>query len=478
MTGKVSSIMKYALIGIFLWCAYGAVSEAHAGPFAAAAGGMRSYCPEDGTLFARVITCLENTVIDATEVFLTTFYPEVRDVVFAALILAVILFGVLLALGAVERVAQDTVFFLLKFGGIIYFMDDVVNIYNEFVAMLFGTLNAISNASVYGGTLHCPSVATNVAATTPMWQRADCIFDMVVGLSANAAITSTAPQDGMARGMMAFFYYNLQSGALGILIGIVGIYICFNLLKALLQASYTYLIALLTLSLLFLVGALFVPLLIFKSTFGFFEKWLKMVLAMILQPLILFAYLNVLFVAFDIMLFSGTNSLMRTIAGGAVDAASFNIHDYAEANNLYSENFQGGTQDVDPSKFLSTLPGVNEGTLGNVKFTDQRPNYADRSQLSISLKYRVIDYTQIPGGAAALAGATLLVGLASYILLKFLEDIPGLARDLGGGSKETPNVIGGTDGLSLPMSSQMQQLGGAFSGGIKSQLSGLVGKRG
>ena len=358
---------------------------------------------------------------------------------------------------------------------LVYFITDVVNIYNLFNYMLIGTLNNVSNASIYGGQLHCPGVISNSVSTTPMWHRADCIFDMVIGLSSAASNGGGGAQDGLARGMMAFFYYNLQSGALGILVGLVGLYICFNLLMALLKASYTYIIALITLTFLFILGALFMPLIMFGYTFSLFERWVKMALAMIIQPLILFAYLNVLFVAFDVMLWSGTNSLMNTISGGQANSAGFNLHEYAQSNGLYKEN--GGevgiTTDMDRSKLDQENPSANEGILGNAVMTDQHPNAKDPSQIPIHLKYQTVDYTKINGGAAALAGAALLVGLSSYILLQFMDEIPTLAQELGGGINISPNSSSGSNGLSLPLSKQVSQL----SSGVGTQLSSMLGKR-
>jgi hypothetical protein len=244
---------------------------------------------------------------------------------------------------------------------------------------------------------------------------------------------------------------------------------------ALLRAAYTYIIGLIVLSFVFIIGTLFVPLIIFGYTYSIFERWLKMGLAMILQPLILFAYLNVLFVAFDTLLYSGENSLMSTIAGGAV-GDDFNLHRYAEDNQLYIE--EGGTigltLDVDRSRLTQEAPGQNEGILGNAVITDQKPNYDDPSQLPIHLRYRTVDYTKIDGGAGALAGATLLVGLCSYILLTFMKEVPMLAHNLAGGVMTVPNAIGGHGGLQMPFQKQASQL----TNSMGTQLSGLIGRRG
>jgi hypothetical protein len=470
------SIPSLLIISLFMVMVFGAVGDAYAdSPLQKASGGIQSYCPEDGTLFERIITCLENTVIASALYVMDQFFPAVQTIVYAAMLLSLAIFGSKIAVGAVEKLEQETVMYLFKFGGILYFMTEYDTIYLSFIDILFGTLNDLANATTSTGSLHCPATASNAATTSPIWHRADCIFDMVVGLSSNAAINGGGSEDGLSRGMMGFFYYNLQSGALGILIGLVGLYICFNLLMALLRASYTYIIALITLSFVFIIGILFVPLIIFGYTYSIYERWFKMGLGMILQPLILFAYLNVLFIAFDTLLFSGDNSLMSTISGGAV-GDDFNLNSYAESSGLYIEG--GGTVgfslDVDRSRLSVGSNAANEGILGNAKFSNVKANPNDPSQLPIHLRYRTIDYNKINGGAGALAGATLLVGLCSYILLTFMKEVPMLAQQLAGGIMTAPSMVAGQGGIQMPFARQASQL----TNSMGSQLSGLIGRRG
>lgn len=508
------------------------------GPFAVVSTGLQNYCPDNGTLFSRIITCLEYTIYDAGLYFIDRFYPLFETTVTVVLVLAALLFGVMMAVGAVERLARDASIFILKLGVVLFFVDNVqstgpalsfgaqvgglnlslstgreVGLYERFYFMLGDMLEAISSQGLYTQTpLHCPAAAQNDAflnaATytvqsisngavdvggfgSSMWKRADCIFDMIIGLSTSAVLSTTpnagGEYEGLARGMMGFFYYNLQSGALGVLIGIIGLYICFNLLMALLKASYTYIIALLIITFLFIIGIMFMPLIMFKNTFEYFAKWVKMILSMLLQPLILFAYLNVLFVAFDLMLYSGEHSLLNAIVveGPVVtQAPGFNLHDYMEANDKYATNSKGVGLTLDKKDLPAQSPvSENEGVLGNIKYIEQAANYAGEglTDLPIHLEYRIIDYqdeAKFPEGAAGILGATLLVGLCSYILLTFLDFIPQLAQDLAGGVHAAPNVIAGhSAGVQLPFAQAARQYSGSAVSGFTSQLSKTVGGR-
>lgn len=483
MRGCNPGATAWAVIASVLCLAVLMPANVMASPLQDASGGIEAYCPADGTLFSRIMVCLEDTIIETTVFFMNEFYPAWQNVVSTLMVLGVILFGVKIMSGGTNRIQRDSMVTLFKIAGVVYFMDEAVILYNDFVDILMSALNEVAGAATYSAALKCPYEGDAVFTTEPMWQRADCIFDAMIGLSADAAMNGGGGNyEGLSRGTMGFFYYNLKSGALGILIGLVGLYIGFNLLLALIRAAYTYLIALITLSFLFIIGALFVPLILFSHSYTNFEHWMKSVLAMILQPLILFAYVSVLITAFDIMLYSGENSLMKTIAGDAAEADDFNLHEYAEAN-LYSEDSKGFTHDIDQGGdgFVSGSPGEDAGLLGNAEFTDIVPDYANLSQINVNLPYRVVDYEQIDGGAAALAGATLMVGLASYILLTFMAEIPELAHDLGGGVTSTPGVVvhpANTQGpKSLPFSQTLTKAKDQLGSGITGQLTGMVTRR-
>jgi TrbL/VirB6 plasmid conjugal transfer protein len=493
---SLSYSVYFLCVSVLMFGAYGALAgpaiptpmDIVAGPYAEAIGGLKNYCPENGTLFARINGCLEETIFTAGLEFIYLVHPYFEGTVTAVLIIAALLFGVMMATGAIERIARDTMLFILKLGGVLYFVDNSAVLYNDFFEMLRGTLQEISQAGLTEGAgMRCGTALEGTGAEF-IWNRADCVFDSLVGVSSSIAIGGGGGYEGLSRGLMGFFYYNLQSGALGVLIGSIGIYVGFNLLLALLRASYTYIISLLMLSFLFIIGIFMVPLIMFKNSYEYFSRWVKMVLSMILQPLILFAYLNVMFIAFDFMLYSSPTSLVQTIVGLApvdVTSPTFNLNEYAEANGLYAQDSKGIGATIDNSCLDRETTSENEGIFGNIEYSPVPLSYQDgvgsgcaAQDLPIHLKYRTVNYDAIPGGAGAIAGSMLLVGLASYVLLTFMAEVPQLAQDLGGGMYATPAVIAGSEGgASLPLSGAAQQLGSNINRGISSQLGALSSLR-
>jgi type IV secretory pathway VirB6-like protein len=445
-------------------------------------------CPDNGQLFGRIIHCFEEKFFEGTAYFINNLYPRYEGMVYATMTLAVIILGIMLATGGVQSTPKETFSLLLKMVAIIFFMDNVILIYSDFLSIMATLLNEIASAgsNIFGGTLRCPATTGDIAfdgngiATTPVWQRADCVFDGVVGISAsviNGGGGSTNPD--LSRGMMGFFYHNLKSGALGLIIGLAGLYIAFNLMLALFKGAYTYLIAVATMSLLFVIGILIVPAFLFPGTFVWFEKWYKMILGLMIQVLVLFGYLNIMMIAFDLMLFSGNNSILSLVCQGG--AANQSITVCAENNNLYIDTSVKFAKEFDPSDIPVELSNQDLGALGNIQTQDENVNFNNPTTVPIDLFYKRVDYTKID--PANLAAATLLAGLCSYILIMFLNELPAMATELAGGARQNPAIISGRGGdIQAPMEAQLGQIAsggtlGNASGQVANRLSGLIGGR-
>ena len=450
-------------------------------------------CPDNGQLFARIVHCFEDKIFQGTYYIVSELYPKYANGVYACMSLAVVFFGFMLATGGVQSVPKDTFTLLLKMTAIIFFMDNVMVVFDEFVSILSDMINEVASAGsgIFGGTLRCPANSVVIGmsgigiATTPVWERVDCIVDGVLGLSASALNGgSGSPDPDLSRGSMAFFYHNLKSGALGLLIGLAGLYICFNLMLALFKGAYTYLIAVAVLSLMFIVGIIFMPAFLFVGTYAFFEKWYKVVLGMMLQAIILFAYLNVMMVAFDTMLFSGPNSIQKLVcASSSGPIANQSINQCAEDEDLYFDSSLGFAKEFDPSDMDVALSTEDLGTFGNIQISDEDIDFSKSTTVPIDFVFTRVDYNKID--PAEIAAATLLAGLCSYILVMFMNQLPAMATELAGGQRNNPSIIAGQAGVSdvnAPFESQLNSLASGKMAGdatkqVGSKLGSLIGGR-
>jgi type IV secretory pathway VirB6-like protein len=442
-------------------------------------------CPDDGQLFARVIHCFEEKFFQGTAYFINNLYPRYEGVIYACMTLAVIILGMMLIGGGVQSTPKEVFTLLFKMVALIFFMDNVMLVYSDFLSILADLLNEVASAgSSAFGTLRCPATTVDIdfngvsVVTTPVWQRADCIFDGVVGVTGSVLGGGGGTAPDLSRGMMGFFYHYLKSGALGLIIGLTGLYIAFNLMLALFKAGYSYLITVATMSLMFVIGILIIPAMLFSGTYVWFEKWYKMILGLMIQMLVLFTYLNVMMIAFDLMLFSGSNSILRLVCGGGSVNQSITI--CAETNNLYTDTSAAFAKEFDPSDItiaaaLPLPPTEDMGTFGNIQTSNDDVTFAEPTSVPIDLVFTKVDETKID--PARIAAASLLAGLCSYILIMFLEQLPALATELAGGRNNNPSVITGRDSdIKAPMEAQLGQVaGGGTLGSASKQVAGKLG---
>ena len=133
-----------------------------------------------------------------------------------------------------------------------------------------------------------------------LWSRWDCIFSYLIGFT-TAGFAATS----MASFLLLIFF---SMGA-GILVFFVGIFLIGALLLGAFRFINIYLMSVLSLSFMFCIGYLFVPLLLFRATYEYFGRWLSMVFGYIMTPIIMFGFMAMMMIALDITIFSGNFSV-------------------------------------------------------------------------------------------------------------------------------------------------------------------------
>ncbi len=300
-----------------------------------------------------------------------------------------------------------------------------------------------------------------------MWFRADCILNVIVGLDA---------QKSLANGLLAFFFSAAVTGGLMIGVAIVGFYMSFNIIMGLLKATKAYILCVTALTLLAIVGGIFIPLMLFKNTFGYYKKWAQNVLGVIVQPMIMFAFLNVMISAFDNSLYSGPYSVMRTIAGNAVDTIGsvtpnnnsivpnisfgFNLNKYMTDKKLYIPYKKGAVVDASPDILQAGVQSRDAGQVGSIVTPQQ--SEADRAskdagrdsrdflsglpfdKINIAemanIRQPAVEASGVAGSTKEtdflmeIAGAFALAWLTSYIFVAAMELIPQMSQRLSGSS--------------------------------------------
>jgi type IV secretory pathway VirB6-like protein len=269
--------------------------------------------------------------------FFINIQAKFRGIVKMSLVLAIMFFGVQLLLGLGEVKKKKLISFIIKIAVVAYFAigdgwqtifeDGVTKISNLLseIVMVVDPANLDSakqdgcqfpkfdyKGNDYTKTNHFSySLAANqeIKPSYPpgkeylrIWDTLDCKISRAIGFEPSVSVPN------LVRMILAGF---LTSGA-GIIFLVATLLFGFFLIALVVRAIHIFLISSIGITLLIYISPLTITLALFDKTKAVFDNWLRQLLGLVLQPVILFAYLGLLVVIFDSVIigdatFSGDN---------------------------------------------------------------------------------------------------------------------------------------------------------------------------
>lgn len=374
----------------------------------------------------------------------TYFYP-------AASAMAVFMlswFGLKLMAGDVQNLKGDSFSVLFKIAGVFFFLDEAPVIYN-YLLVIMTSLNVIMSKAVN-------AVAGKVFCTGDLWQEFDCLMAV---LAAAAGV-----------GLLALVLLTAFTAGTGIVILFVFLYLVFTLFFTIVRFAQVYIMSVLALSLMFSLGYIFVPFMLFKNTFHYFQKWLAICLAYVLVPVIMYGYMAMMFVAMDTSIISGKYSIMNEFLGKA-DVSAMKPNDHANnpvkrihcPSNGQGNNGVGCNNHAHTVVYLgnddvtnATNTNVDAGTVGQMQDNGvqakQYKSMYHASQNEMAFHSYGVDSQDIARNQGEgktpqqllfdIVISIFVAALLTYIMYSLLSYIPDLASDLvSQGTSAGKNVV-------------------------------------
>ncbi len=220
----------------------------------------------------------------------------------AAITLALTLFGVKLTLMNSEHLLKDSASLLFRSAIILFLIDNLTGagIYSSpagngiYVALTDAADEMVSFVSMGFNQFTCASPpaapAGPPAGAYKVWQEFDCIFQSLMNVGSDPATVGVGVGVGIVMILAAAFF----SGALAVFLIITAITLFVLVLMTLLRAIYVILLSYFSLAILMLVAPLIIPLLVFDNKFvhELFWKWLGLISSIIFQPLFLIGFMS------------------------------------------------------------------------------------------------------------------------------------------------------------------------------------------
>jgi TrbL/VirB6 plasmid conjugal transfer protein len=295
----------------------------HAGDIAVTGGMICPCAPKPGLWLERVVYCFANApnglIYMSTQDIMKKLAPYYWGMMGPIILFAMVLFGWKLTLGTLRSVPKETFTFGLKLGGVITFLAFFPIIHGLVLDMIQELAGIVSDIFSNMGNI-CNLAAGNDTPT--LWAQWDCIFSKLAGLSVENK-NSKFMGSGLMMGMMGFIMAFAFLPGVGSAIVLLFFGIFFTLLAAAMRAVNTYLMAVICASFLFLIAPLFVPLLLFGSSYQRFYSWFQIMIGYILQPMMLMMFLGIMTIALEYAIFVGPNSLFGVFTNSSSTKAQF-----------------------------------------------------------------------------------------------------------------------------------------------------------
>lgn len=380
---------------------------ASAGPAASVPVQPASTCDGYVGLMHHMAGCIRDTITQSADIFFDEVYPALRTAIGGILTLAVVVYGVMLSMGMVEKLGRDTFVLLLKIAAISFFVTSSPFTYKTIIGAMDAAAGEVvsytppsgpaDNAgSDYNQSVCMKNMIEAQAKTDPSkpiitpWLGIDCLIDSVIGIKIlpkaggpavgdekwfNTALDSADPtksSQGLARGLIFFFFSSLQTSVLGAVLALVAFFFVYGLLWLIIRTFFGYIAGYMGVALLVILSPLFIPLILFRDTKQYFDKWVKLLVGFTMQPILMLVFVIFSITAVDFAAFSGNYSIVYRIAGDASRTTPFSLNDY-----LTTQRDESGQPDTSspPCEKCGPIIATKDKPLAAVKTV---PKEADK----------------------------------------------------------------------------------------------------
>ncbi|WFW29844.1 MAG: type IV secretion system protein [Wolbachia endosymbiont of Menacanthus eurysternus] len=349
--------------------------------------------------------------------FLSSIQKKMKNTITTILILALMLFSIKAMSGGIRSI-QEMYILIIKFALVIYFTtgNTMSHYYEELTKLSNGLSEIVLKASSESKNIcnyetgkdyeylhNGKRVSYNYLAP---WDRLDCrilfylgapldgISNKIGNIGSMGVLTillGAAPTLLVAGSIIGIIFAGGQ-----ILVALTCIFMAVMMMMVILWICYIFILSLIALSVIIILSPLFIPMILFQHTKGYFDGWLKELITYSLYPVMLFAFLSFMFVACDKIYFKKLTFEKEKIK------ILGNEKQWFKLKNDKCDN--------------------NENTLACMM---QNYNFKKSTILGI------LDFTYIEFNNS-LIGELLKLTLILFLFYHFLSILPGMAAELSG----------------------------------------------
>ncbi|AHX05686.1 trbL/VirB6 plasmid conjugal transfer family protein [Ehrlichia chaffeensis str. Liberty] len=348
--------------------------------------------------------------------FLKVAQDKLKKAVMAVLVLALILFAIKAALGGIQSPAE-LYMLIIKFALVVYFTQGsaMSHYYDQIVKLSIGLSDMVLQAG--GSQTICDYSQSDYEDKYKYiapWDRLDCRVLFYLGQQVNGGAATIVLGVLLSAGLFfATMLFNMK-----LMLCLIAIFAVIMLLLIMIWLVYIFLLSLIALTILILISPLMIPMVLFQATKGFFDGWIRQLMVYTLYPVILFAFLALLFTVFDNLYFEDLKFKRKEVNVLGQKRITFTLNDPREC---------------DDPKYDNNLACM----FGNIEFIT-KPAFFGFNAYAPDFKH----------GAEMLWMKLLMMVLIGFLFYHFLSSIAYIAAELAGdpraghvGSSFTPKSM-------------------------------------
>ncbi len=431
---------------------------------------------------------MRSTLVSTLQSAVPTIASGLRYTVMAAIIVAVLLYGIMLTTGNIRALKQQSIMLLIKIAAALIFSGFLGVTLGGLVPYILGDSSLgitgfidYMTSAVLGYTATPTQIALEQAGcpvfsgaqlASNVWFRIDCVIYQLIG---------SVSQGGqpLNSGILGFLMACIFSPPIGFSVFLFGVAFLWILLLACARALYTLLTAYIALAILILFSPLVIPLILFSFTMPMVDKYIRLFMGVILQPIFLSAYIGLLMLVAQEAIFTGNFSFYNAVTCNPGSS----IGDYVAGNGFIMQrsdenaifNFGMNLTPETLSRQIKSPYLSNTGTMGKVKqwvsSTVNELKGPGNIQIDVPtdmIRWDLLAYYCGATSASQVAAyyiniiASLFIALTiAYIFYTMLSVVPYLSAEVAGGVMSVPGF--GALGSRLNPESMAKGFQGTFS---------------
>ncbi len=231
----------------------------------------------DGAYTAKIVVCVQSMIIQVVNSMIVPLSNYMTNTVVAMMILALCVFGIRI-MGGEKDLTRKGISFLLRLSLVWMFSYALGGMWVSIYDILDGLMAAVTNG-------YSP------------WVQIDRFIGRIFGFGQDASGGVRV----LSQSLMGIMGAGLMTSVGGGIMFLAGIFALMNLMFFVFRVLYMYLMAMVGIGFLILISPLIIPMAIFLHTERYFKVWLDILIATMLVPVLMFAFLSMFLNGFSVM---------------------------------------------------------------------------------------------------------------------------------------------------------------------------------